>query len=318
MAINLNMLKEIPIDLAIKIGDTFNFDCYLKLSNEKIIKIGHKNDGTLLDIFIKYEAKGVKSIFVDKDDALNFLKSYKESLSEKVLDPNISDEKKVQTLSDCFDFVRNSFVTIGLQDTVIEAAQELAVVSLKMIKDIPNLQKFFKSFRERCSDQFEAHMMTSYTASIMLEQFDWTTPEIKKKISIAGILCDITLSDSDFKLIDKHSLEPEKLPEHIYNHPKLVAEFIRTNKHLGVATDVAGIIEQHHEQPDGSGFPGKLDHKRITLFSAVYIVASDFIREIQRREFDYTKVDMITNIMSQKYGNGNFKKATRALIETLS
>jgi HD-GYP domain-containing protein (c-di-GMP phosphodiesterase class II) len=47
-----------------------------------------------------------------------------------------------------------------------------------------------------------------------------------------------------------------------------------------ILPDVDTVVAQHHELPDGTGFPRKLSGARISPLSSVFIVAHDLVYEI--------------------------------------
>jgi len=54
-------------------------------------------------------------------------------------------------------------------------------------------------------------------------------------------------------------------------HPTHAAALVREFKQLPADVDV--IVEQHHELPDGTGFPAGLKHQKISPITAVFILA---------------------------------------------
>ena len=73
------------------------------------------------------------------------------------------------------------------------------------------------------------------------------------------------------------------------------------------------MVEQHHERPDGTGFPKKLRHTTITLLSAIQIVAEDFIENLIATNFDHRLHDEILRKFLNRYYQGNFRKAAMSL-----
>ncbi len=72
-------------------------------------------------------------------------------------------------------------------------------------------------------------------------------------------------------------------------------------------------LEQHHEKPDGTGFPKKLRHSTITLLSAIQIVAEDFIENLITTNFDHRVHDELLRKFLLRYYQGNFRKAAMSL-----
>lgn len=311
-------LQEIPLDIALKVSDLFTFDCYIKLPSGRMVKVSGGEGEDIIDIFEKYKAKGVDKFYATKEDLLHFLKVYQKTFSQKIFNPSTTKNEKVETLSNTFDLVKQTFKGFGMDALIIESTEVTAKESLRFIRNVPNLFNFFKSFKANCSDEFMNIMLVNYTTSIILEKFDWSSSEVKKKLSLAVLLADITLTKEDLVLLHQYEMtDPDQLPEHIYNHPLEIAEIIRSSRHYGVPPEVAQIIEQHHELPFQKGFPNKLDHSRVTLFSAINIVSYHFIKEVQKYDFDYNNIEVIISNLSQMFSKGNYYKILKILIDIL-
>ena len=78
--------------------------------------------------------------------------------------------------------------------------------------------------------------------------------------------------------------------------------------------DVDSIIAQHHERPDGSGFPRGLTHLRIGPLATVFIVAHDIVTYLFDNDIAGANVekgldlDKFIEQKSKTYQMGTFKK----------
>lgn len=312
-------LQEIPLDIALKVGDIFSFDCFIKLPNGKMIKVSRADGEDIIETFEKYKEKGVDKFYATKDDILEFLKIYQQRFTQKIFDPKTTERAKVESLSNTFELTKQTFIKFGINPVTIDVAQKTALQGIQFIRNVPNLFHFFKDFKNSCSNEFMNMMLVNYMCSIILENFDWSSSEVKKKLSLAVLLSDITLGQEDFALLRKYEdNDYDKLPDHILNHPTEVAELIRGSRHYGVPLEVAQIVEQHHELPNRKGFPNHLDHTRITLFSAIYIVSYHFVKEVSLHNFDFTKLDLIITRMNDLFQTGNFAKVLKVLLDVLA
>ncbi len=315
----LDNLQEIPLDIALKVGDIFNFDCYIKLPNGKIIKVNQAEDGDLIEVFKKYKAKGVEKFYATKDDLLQFLKLYQQRFSQKIFDPQTTTKQKVSSLSNTFELVKATLIQLGIEPIIIEVAERTSRDSLQFIRNVPNLFQFFKSFRAECNSEFLNIMLVNYICSIILEQFDWSSSEVKKKLSLAVLLSDITLSKEELAELHKYEDgDVDMLSEHVYNHPTEIANLIRNSRHYGVPMEIAQIIEQHHEMPNSAGFPNKLNHSRITLFSAIQIVSYHFVKKLIAYDFNYQKLNRIILELQKIFNSGNYSKALKVLVQVVA
>jgi response regulator RpfG family c-di-GMP phosphodiesterase len=80
-----------------------------------------------------------------------------------------------------------------------------------------------------------------------------------------------------------------------------------------VPSDVEQIVAQHHERPDGTGFPRGLNSKFITPLSALFIIAQDMIEYSQT--FKNKEVDLTSFYDAREvyFNSGVFKKILHAL-----
>ena len=77
------------------------------------------------------------------------------------------------------------------------------------------------------------------------------------------------------------------------------------------------IIAQHHERPDGSGFPHQLDEKKIFPLAASFIVAEDFVNTIYENGIEDALIEEIVLGLEERYQKGYFKKSVDALKKSL-
>ena len=74
-----------------------------------------------------------------------------------------------------------------------------------------------------------------------------------------------------------------------------------------VPANVDIILAQHHERPDGSGFPRSLASNYIAPLSAVFIVAHDLADFVLSSGSDF-KMASFLDQMRPHYNFGQFKK----------
>ena len=72
-------------------------------------------------------------------------------------------------------------------------------------------------------------------------------------------------------------------------------------------------VAQHHEAPDGTGFPHGLTHTRISNFSAVFIVAEAFVLHMETAS-PTPSLTTFLHEKGEKYSGGAFRKIQEALL----
>ena len=79
-----------------------------------------------------------------------------------------------------------------------------------------------------------------------------------------------------------------------------------------VFSDVDKIISQHHEQPDGTGFPGSLNARDVAPLSCMFIIAEEFVHRTFGAPLSKDMLLGIVEEFSEKYDKGNFKRPLAA------
>ena len=120
------------------------------------------------------------------------------------------------------------------------------------------------------------------TAVSLAKRFDLSKEEIDN-LKIAMLLYDIgnlLLPPNLFKKTEPLTPEDKQL---IQEHPILaVREILNPITYI---QDVIPIIESHHENWDGTGYPAKLSHDEIPMTSQIVLIVDAFFALIEQRPY---------------------------------
>ncbi|MGE0617041.1 MAG: HD-GYP domain-containing protein, partial [Bacteriovoracia bacterium] len=158
----------------------------------------------------------------------------------------------------------------------------------------------------------------SCTLAVAME---WHSETTFYKLNLAAFLHDITLDNhalAAIRTMDELNARRDQFKPQEYkdfqNHAMRAAELARQFNE--VPPDVDSIIAQHHEQPDGSGFPRGLTHTHISPLGALFIVAHDLISFVFEKGGP-SNIDLFLQefliLTKDRYAVGNFKKIHKAL-----
>ena len=73
---------RVPIETIQRHNGNFPFDVYLRLSDDKLVRVAHANDDVKATV-AHYAAKGIKEIYAVKEDYAKFVQMINKELSAK-------------------------------------------------------------------------------------------------------------------------------------------------------------------------------------------------------------------------------------------
>ncbi len=153
-----------------------------------------------------------------------------------------------------------------------------------------SIVRLLKSQDPRLSYFAREMQLMSFISCYLAKAMEWHSKQTLEKLVYASILHDITIAHrphlqrltglAEFERV-KGELSPED-QELFLQHPKEAASLLKANfKFAPPETEV--LVLQHHEMPDGSGFPGKIQGDRFSPLVQLYIVTHDFVRFVMNQ-----------------------------------
>lgn len=304
--------------------DGINKNLYIKLGQDKYIKLFNADDNTnMLDI-TKYKTKGINYLYLNRETALwvisqiqhqidIFLKSnnFRFILRGSSDTPQKRFEQKILRIND------EVHVDKDFKETI-----EVAIDRIRgLVEKSPQVEEYLKQMKKK-QDQYafftQKLNLTSIMSCTLAKQLDWISKATLDKLVYASVLCDITLAvkpeliglatmEEFEKIKDTLSEEDQKV---FLSHPKDAAFLLK--KYFTMAPpDTDSLVFQHHEQPDGGGFPLGLRAEKISPLSALFIVSNDFSYYFLQDD-EPSLGDFILRCQS-KYDYVNFRKVLKAL-----
>lgn len=321
----LNEESHCRIDINfLSILDGINKNLFIKIGADKFIKIFHEDDNTnILDIQ-KYKSKGINYLYLNRETAMwvinqiqnqidIFLKAnnFRFVLRGASDTPEKRFENKILRIDD------EVHVDKDFKESIDKAVERIRSLVEKEAK----VDHFLKVLKEKQGEYafFTQKMnLTSLIACLLAKNLDWISKTTMDKLVFASVLSDITLAVRpellkiqnlhEFEKI-KHTLteEDQKI---FLSHPKDAANLIK-RYFTNAPPDTDQLAFQHHESPDGSGFPQGMRAEKISPLSALFIVATDFSFYFLKDD-EPTMDDFLLKCHS-RYDFVNFRKVIKAL-----
>jgi len=291
-------------------------DVFIKINEDKYIKVLRKDDFYSRDDLYKYREKNIKFLYIQSEDYDEFGTSLAETpflIEDKNLDPEFLDDAVINTL----DIVHEMVLESGLTDEVINLVDYTVYQIENNLETDRVLDRLLSLLTNRKDYLLDHSYMIAYFSNAICSNMEWDSEEIRKKLSYAAILQDVCLSDATMALtinLQKSEMINYSADEIGYykQHPQQVANIVRENNSIPINVDE--ILLSHHEKPEGNGFPRALSHHRVTQLSALFIVAHSFVDELYREEFDLSKIPIILLRMEERFSKGNYRRPMEGLL----
>lgn len=154
-------------------------------------------------------------------------------------------------------------------------------------------------------------------ATIVAKKFKLSKTEIDK-LKIAILLYDIGNTMLPDEILKKPAPLTKEEKEKVVEHPLLAAREIL--KPITNISDIIPIIEHHHENWDGSGYPNKIKGEEIPITSQIILIVDSYFAMISDRPYRraYTQEEAVEEIKRQsgkKYSDELTKEFISALDE---
>ncbi|MGZ3687952.1 MAG: HD-GYP domain-containing protein, partial [Bdellovibrionota bacterium] len=153
--------------------------------------------------------------------------------------------------------------------------------------------------------------LLSYLACGIASQMKWGSETTFHKLNLAAFLHDIQLKNQELAEMntlaeaeEAKKFTPEELKAY-KTHP--IEAAAAAKEFTEVPPDVDTIIVQHHERPDGTGFPRGLTHTYIAPLAAVFIVAHELTQYALKHPNDFDTQKFI-ELNGGRYKSSQFKK----------
>ncbi len=248
-------------------------------------------------------------LFIKSEDYENFLLEATKDLQTKL---NSSGVKVIEKLKAQFDSVENihqSLWNIGISHSEIELANTIVTTAHNIINRQPKVSKIIAKLMNKNNYTYQLAMLTSYMSSAIFMKSDWFSKTISQKLALASILQDISLEhDEHAKIINKKEMAiyPEDIQKIIKNHPQESVKYLDDLKEI--SNDTKNLILNHHERPDGSGFPREETLLGLSPLSCIFIIAHEFSHRLIIKPLTQKILEDLLIEFNEKYSHGNFRK----------
>jgi putative nucleotidyltransferase with HDIG domain len=274
----------VPIAIATLRGSArvLAFDVFIKVSSDNFVQVFSSATGLDYLRLSQYESRGVLALYVRKTDLERYKQHIARSAEQLLTDLNLPDEQRValvinmteQALADVFTQVR---ISEGTAKEVKKVVQSYVDFMLASPRSLALLLKLVAH-----GDYLYYHSIAVSVFSLLLGRTSgqFHTQDLES-LGLGAFLHDIGHLASPRELLDApRKLTPEEM-QLIQRHTDDGLDQLK--EAASIPKEVLQIIYQHHEQPDGKGYPNQISDKAMSHFAKVVQIADCFSALISKR-----------------------------------
>lgn len=313
----VNFDEKIPInsDIFLKLNYV-PCNVYLKLNDGKFIKIIKRNEIFESRLIQKLILKDIQHFYVKRSEISLYGKTVLSTLTSliKTKKKRIDELQKSQLTSKAIEVLKNNLLKCGVNEGTIKTTDEVVEMQLEIIisnSDLNNYLVKFQHFRKIYSDHTR---IVCYIVTSMLRVLGWDSESTMHRMCLAAMLHDLSLPDEFLTRVITHdnlAQLDEKDKKTYFTHPELSSHLAKNFDQLAGGIDQ--IVLEHHELPDGTGFPkGLLENNIHPLSATLHLadLASDLLWEFN---FETKMVKDKLRDLRPLYSRGLYRKPYDAL-----
>ncbi|GAB4014494.1 MAG: hypothetical protein Fur0010_12670 [Bdellovibrio sp.] len=292
-------------------------DVYIKINEQKYLKFIHKDDVFDNERIKKMIQKNVQYLYITKADFDEFAVS----LAQQPFLTHDNSRSVEDRLKSTQMMLQHMAMTTGISKSVLSLAERNIELVMMEAEDIDRLSELLRELKSREDYGHDHAYLLCYFCCVLCDAMGWQTRRSREKLCFAALFHDIVLKDADLAMVE--NLTDKRLtnfsPEEIKLYKTHPADSAKLLHELAESyPQIDQIVEQHHEWPDGSGFPRGLKAAQIQPLPSLFILCHAFVSEMYRLEFDQSKYPKMLARLKKQFNTGHFQKLFEKLEEILT
>lgn len=289
------------------------FDIFVKLNDEKYVKVVQKGDTFDRDRLTTYKLKGVEHLHIQKEDLPKLLRFNLEIAGALKSAKTISKEKKLNFMRYTGDVLMEKAFIEGIDKQSLHDAREFLMLTMDLISDSDECVDLLNLLAAHSHWIYAESVGTALYSVMLSKKTGFESTGTYFKLSMAGLFHDIGYKEIDQSILEK--------PRHLLTteERKLIESHVIRGQDILMAMratpdDIIQLVGEHHEDLVGSGFPAAKTKFQLHPLSPILQAANLFVDLVVPRpnHTEKTKPEAIA-YMERIYQNRVDPKYLRAL-----
>ncbi len=295
---------------------------YVKINEQKFVRLTHDESVFTEQTLLRYKTKNITHLYIENLTAHDFITEYKKRALSSLAWNEAGEKEGPQLIKLNTELLRSLSSQLGWDESLIDLAADNITRALQIASTHPKLSQVLSQFHKIEHYGFADHcaLMVLITSGLAF-QMGIADEQTLRKLTFASLIHDMQLTDDEFehqnkivKLILNGKTSDSRDVRNILSHSGRSAELCRQWDFCPGVVDT--IIFQHHEMPEGHGFPMGRTTEELHPLSRLFIVAEDFANYFVD-SYGEPDLKQFLKLRSKIYHEPQFKAVLKALAESL-
>jgi len=258
--------SKIRLD-AFLVGHKSPFSIYIKMTDGRFVKVANKDSQLDYERVQRFKKNNVNELWVESSEFPAYLQLCRmvNQAARKTSSSSKSESdggQRVRAMANhLVEVSYEGLRSIGVNETSLKTAvQDLRSIYLPCLAK-KNWADNFGQYQLNSESMYSQAAMSANLMVAVVRLMGWQSTKNIDALVIGTFLRDISLSGREHLSTQPLTAMSEEEKEFYLTHPTRSAEMLRQLPDVAPATLL--IVEQHHENLKGNGFPGALSASRV-------------------------------------------------------
>lgn len=292
--------------------NTTKCDIYIKIGDDKFVKVLNKDDTFEADFIGKYMSKNITHLYITKDSYDQFLVEF--GSSNFLLSSETDKATFIETAKKSHQYLAGMINSLGVSQYTIDMATNIAEKTIELTRKDKTLSLLLEKLIKSQSHSYDHTFLVTCLCTHIAKEIGLSEQAIEK-LAFSSLVHDIGINKNETCYI--HDIVPSKIDTldfedqySIKNHHEVLEKI----EHLpDISDDILTIVKFHHIFDDAYPNRDTINLERFNSVVGVFLVAHAFSNELYRADFDMKKVREGLTIVTSIFKTKNFAKIIRAL-----
>ncbi|OFZ78920.1 MAG: hypothetical protein A2583_12495 [Bdellovibrionales bacterium RIFOXYD1_FULL_53_11] len=264
-------------------GKSYQYSLFARLRNGKFIKVAHVGQNIDLDQMEKFKARGISELWLERKDFTDHMERSRLLAREAVSSHDLPEGKRASVITRACEAASENLRLMGVSENSLEPAKETLTAAISSVGSGQLALALLEKMESRGSVSYARAVTCGIICGLIGRIMGWMLEKNVLALALGGYLHDIGLNtlpvDAQEKQLEELSVEEADAYK---GHPQRGAEELA--KIPGIPKDVIAIVEQHHENCAGTGYPKGLSGSEIFPMARIVHLVDSFCVHMLRMD----------------------------------